>query len=128
MNGMRTKMLLSIAAVVLGIPGLALLFAPDIAVDLLGGTGAASALLAQLAGGMAIALAVNDRMARGTLMGGIHGRPLLVANLCAFTISGLSLLKADAPPAARPWLVGTGVLLLAFAAMFGRLLFVHPRQ
>lgn len=126
---MRTKMLLSIAAVVLGIPGLALLFAPDSAVGLLGGgTGAASALLAQLAGGLAIALAVNDRMARGTLLGGIHGRPLLVANLCAFTISGLSLLKADTPPAARPWLVGTGVLLLAFAAMFGRLLFVHPRQ
>lgn len=125
---MSTKLLLSIAALVLGAPGSFLLFAPELA---LGGLGsrpdAAAELLAQVAGVLAIALGVNNWMARGAAIGGIYGRPLLMANLVAFFSSGLALLKAPNDLVGHPAVIIMAVLLLLCTLGFGRLLFVSPK-
>jgi hypothetical protein len=124
---MRTKHLLSASALVLGMPGLFLLFAPDLALSALGGSpDPTGQLFVQVAGGMCIALGVNNWMARGSVIGGIYVRPLLMGNLCAFATAGLSLLNAPKPLSGHPvLLVIAAVLLLCFVA-FGRLMFIHP--
>lgn len=125
---MSTKLLLSIAALVLGAPGSFLLFAPDLALGALGsGPDAAAELLAQVAGVLAIALGVNNWMARGAAIGGIYGRPLLMANLLAFFSSGLALLKAQEGLAGHPAVIIMAVLLLLCGLGFGRLLFISPK-
>lgn len=124
---MSTKLLLSISALILGLPGVFLLFAPDIALASLGGISDPTALLlVQIAGGLAVALGMNNWMARGTVMGGIYGRPLLVANLCAFFTAGLSMAKAPEPLVGQPVVVALAIVLLLCGLAFGRLLFVHP--
>ena len=125
---MPTKLLLSIAALVLGLPGLFLLFAPDAALATFGSTpDPAAELFTQLAGGLAAAMGIHNWMARGAAIGGIYGRPLLMGNLCAFFTAGLSLLKAPDPLAGHPVVIAMAGLLLLCGAAFGRLLFVHPK-
>lgn len=87
----------------------------------------AATLLAQIAGGFAMALGFNNWLARGAAIGGIYGRPLLMANLLAFFSSGLALLKAPAELAGHPVVVIMAVLLLLCGLGFGRLLFISPK-
>lgn len=127
MGGMSTKLLLTATALLLALPGLFLLFAPDAALAALGGgDGAAPQLMAQLAGAMALALAVNNWMARGAALGGIYGRPLLVADLAAMLTAGLVLVKAETPGGGL-YPMAFGVVFLVLVAAFGRLLFTGPR-
>ena len=124
---MSSKLLLSIAACILGLPGVFLLFAPDLALASLGGNPLPEAqLFAQLAGGLALALGINNWMARGAVIGGIYGRPLLMTDLCAFFITGLGLLKAPGAFGAQPIVIAAGLLYLLCGLAFGRLLFTHP--
>lgn len=126
---MPTKLLLSIAALVLGLPGLFLLFAPDVTLAYFGSAAdPAAQLFTQLAGGFAAAIGINNWMARGAAIGGIYGRPLLMANLCAFFTAGLALLKAPAPLAGHPAVITLTVLLLLCGAAFGRSFFTHPED
>ncbi len=125
---MPTKVLLSIAALVIGLPGLFLLFAPDEALAWFGSAAdPAAQLFTQLAGGFATAIGINNWMARGSAIGGVYGRPLLVGNLVAFFTAGLSLLKAPGPLSGHPAVIAVAVLMLLCGAGFGRLLFVHPK-
>lgn len=125
---MPTKLILSIAALVLGLPGLFLLFAPDVALATCGSTpDPAAELFTQIAGGFAGAFGITNWMARGTAIGGIYGRPLLMGNLCAFFTTGLSLLKAPDPLAGHPVVIAMAVVLLLCGAAFGRSLFTHPK-
>jgi hypothetical protein len=124
---MPTKLILSIAAFVLGLPGLCLLFAPDVALAYFGSAADPAALLfTQLAGGFAVAIGINNWMARGAAIGGIYGRPLLMADLCTCFTAGLGLLKAPDPLAGHPVVITVAVLLLACGVAFGRLLFSSP--
>ena len=124
---MSSKLLLSIAAFLLGLPGVFLLFAPDLALTSLGGTAMPVAeLFTQLAGGLAVALGINNWMARGAAIGGIYGRPLLITDLCAFVTAGLGLLKAPSGMPGNAGLITLGVLLLLCGSAFGRLLFKQP--
>lgn len=126
---MSSKFLLSAAALVLGIPGLFLLFAPDVALLHFGTTAdPAAQLFTQLAGGFAVAIGINNWMARGMAIGGIYGRPLLMANLCTLFTAGLSIVKAPGALGGRPVLLVVAVLLLLCGAAFGRLLFTQPKQ
>jgi hypothetical protein len=124
---MSTKVLLSATALLFGLPGLFLLFAPDVILVSLGEPVAKVPLLmCQLAGAMAFAMAVNNWMARGAAIGGIYGRPLLVANLAAMLTCGFSLVNAEAL-AHGPAPTVVGVVFLLFAAAFGRLMFAGPK-
>lgn len=123
---MSSKLLLSIAAFILGLPGIFLLFAPDLALASIGGNPLPDAqLFTQLAGGLAFALGINNWMARGAVIGGIYGRPLLMTDLCAFFIMGLGLLKAPGELGSQPIVIAAGVLYLLCGLAFGRLLFRH---
>ena len=122
-----SRPILVASALVLGLAGTALLFAPHEALGLLDveSPSATTDVLAQLLGSAWLGLAYGNWTARGLAVGGIHGRAIVIANLMNATTAALVLLRhaiAGAPVAL--WLL---CLVLAAAAIaFGWLLRASP--
>lgn len=123
---MKVNPLLAAAAVVYAIPGLALTFATG---ETLGAIGIAPSLLTdwlgQLAGGSFLGLALLAWFQRHTLIAGIFGRPLLMANLLFTTVTFFATLRTWRQ-VGSPLLLGALVAFGALAALFGSRLFTSP--
>ena len=109
------------------IAGLALLFASDVLLPaLVPELPPAAAWLGQLLGAAWLAIGALNWLQRDAMLGGIYGRPIVLANLVLYFVSALSLLRAlmsaGAPPAL--WLVLVPSVLLA--AVYGALLLRGP--
>ena len=123
---MTVNRLVLAAALAYGLPGLALTFGPDAALAWAGASAAPIDLwLAQLLGAALLGLAFLNWVQRHTLVGGIYGRPLLLANLMFVTIAFFA--------SARVWLdlggrliAVTTVVLGLFVLAFGGSLFRTP--
>jgi hypothetical protein len=107
-----------ISALVLLLGGLALLFAPDDLLPALApGFPPAAAWLGQLLAAAWLAMAALNWLQRTAVLGGIYGRPVVLANIALYFITALSLLRAllggTAPRAA--WLICAPAALLAVA-------------
>jgi hypothetical protein len=117
------------SALLLLLGGLALLFAADALLPrLVPGFPAAGAWLGQLLGAAWLGVAALDWLARGTPLGGIYGRPVVMANAVLHFVSATSLLRAaarDGAPAAL-WLLAVPTALLA--AAYGWLLLRGPLE
>lgn len=114
---MNTKVLLAASAIVLGAAGIAATFAPqELAAALR--FPAAAALLIQLLGAVYFGFAMTNWMAKGSAIGGIYNRPLLVGNIAHWFIGTMALLRAGAYAPAAVYAV--------FAVGFGSLLFTSP--
>jgi hypothetical protein len=123
-GGMKAQPILVVAGLLLLGCGLAALFAPGEMAGFLGSRGQpTSAVVIQLLGGALFALGFLDWFSRFSAIGGIHGRPVLVANLSFFFIAATTLLRhaLGSEGTAVAWLPA-GVAG-ALAAWFGRLLF-----
>jgi hypothetical protein len=81
------------------------------------------ALAVQLAGAPCLGFAVLDWMAQGSVIGGIYGRPVTIANLAHYTIGGLALLKAVLAGAHSALVVAGALAYLVFAALFAAVAF-----
>ncbi len=117
---MNTKKLFMSSALFLALFGLALTFASQ---ELMATTTVQQAFVGQLLGAALCGFALLNWMSKGTVMGGIYGRPLAMGNLVHFTIGGLALLKmaGQLQPA---WLFMTlAICYLVFAALFARAAF-----
>jgi hypothetical protein len=113
------------SAAVLLIGGAAMLFAADaILPRLVPGFPPAGAWLGQLLGAAWLGLAALNWLQRSALLGGIYGRPIVLANLAAYFISATSLARALAEPGvsrAAWWCaVPAAVLALAYGALLLR--------
>jgi len=80
-----------------------------------------AAAVVQLAGALYIGFALLNWSAKGALLGGIYGRPIVLANFAHFAIGAITLLKIVG-------LAEVGLLVAAaaysvFAAWFGYVLF-----
>ena len=117
------------SALLLLLGGLALLFLPDVVLPrLVPGFPVAGAWLGQLLGAAWLGVAALDWLARGTLLGGIYGRPVVTANAVLHFVSATSLLREGArggAPAAL-WLLAAPAALLAVA--WGWLLLRGPLE
>ena len=122
-----SSLLSRVSAAVLLVGGAALLFAPDALLPaLVPGFPPAAAWLGQLLGAAWLGVAALNWSQRAALLGGIYGRPVVLANLSLYLISALSLLRAllrDAAPAALWSLL---VPLAVLAAVYGALLLRGP--
>jgi len=125
---MNTKLLLSSSALLLGLIGIALTFAPDELLKLGAiNTNALNQLVIQLLGALYFAFAMLNWTAKGALIGGIYNRPVAIANLSHFMIGALALSKLLLSPLAAPpvlWILG-GIYVL-YAVCFGVIFFRHP--
>jgi hypothetical protein len=107
-----------VSALLLLIGGLALLFAPDVLLPALApGFPLAAAWLGQLLAAAWLGMAALNWLQRTALLGGIYGRPVVLANGALYFISALSLLRAMAGGTAprAMWLICAPAALLAVA-------------
>lgn len=82
--------------------------------------------VAQLCGALYCGFALLNWMAKGSTLGGIYGRPMMIGNLVHFTMGALVLLKMPGghSHSVVQWpLAGAYVV---FAVLFGYVMFTHP--
>ena len=92
---MSTRLLMILSALVLAALGLAASFVPR---EILMFVGARPdplpGLLVQITGALYLGFAMLNWMARGSLIGGIYGRPVAFGNFMHFTVVALAMLRA----------------------------------
>lgn len=110
-----------------------LLFLPQEILGWLGAGGAAGssplhpALLQVLAAAL-LGFAMLDWMNRFTRIGGIYGRPVVLANFAHAAVAALSLGRAALDGPAAPALWASLAVYAALAVAFGSKLFLAPRR
>ena len=122
-----SRLLMTVSALVLAALGIPCLFVPDVVLQQFSGVSSQPAeLIVQITGALYAGFAVLDWMAKGTLIGGIYGRPLALGNLLHFFAAGMALIKA-APSFPQPLIAWplAGVYAL-IAAGFALVIFRNP--
>jgi hypothetical protein len=124
---MKLNLLVVTSAVVYAIPGLVFTFAPDEVLLRLGVVAGPPLLhwLLELLGGALLGMAIMNAMQRYAMVGGVYGRPLLVANLALLSIGGLSSLRLWRSTGDQRVLIAA-IVSCALLAAYGRLLFKSP--
>jgi hypothetical protein len=117
---------MSASALALGLLGIIATFAPD---DVIAGMGLPESrradLLVQIIGAVYLGFGMLNWMARGSVMGGIYGRPLVMGNLLHFVTAGLAI-SSRVSELSSLW--APAVVYLVFGAGFGLLLVRHPTR
>lgn len=122
---MSSTLVSRVSAAVLLLAGLALLFAPDAVLPRLIPDYPTTALwLGQLLGTAWLGVAALNWSSRATILGGIYGRPIVLANVAIYFIGALVMLSAAARaklPAAVWIAVALAVVLaVAYGWLFWR--------
>lgn len=117
------KLLMGLSAAFMAMAGIALSFMAQELFALQGGS--VTLLLAQMMGALYLGFALLNWMAKGTIIGGVFGRPVAFGNLAHFLIGALAILKVTSGNPA-PWVWPAAVLYTAFALAFGLVVFRHP--
>ncbi len=93
---MNTKYLLTSSAIFLGILGFVLTFMPqEVSHFFLKNDSLENVLFLQLLGALYLGFAIQNWFVKGSLIGGIYNKPILMGNIIHFTIGFFSLLKSD---------------------------------
>jgi hypothetical protein len=114
-----------VSAFVLLVGGTVLLFAPDAVLPaLVPGFPRGAAWLGQLLGAAWLGVAALNWLQRSAVLGGIYGRPVVLANVALYFISALSLLRAllgrGAPTSLWLALAPAAILAAAYGALLVR--------
>lgn len=117
-----SRFLMSASAAWMAACGLLLSFAPH---EVLGAFGAEAVMapVLQLLGAIYLGGAMTNWMAKGSLVGGIFGRPLAMGNLAHFGMGALALVRAALAGSALVWpaaLLYAALALGFYAVAFGR--------
>jgi len=121
------RLLMTASAVLLALLGLPCMFAPDVVLTrLAGSTSTAAEIIVQLTGALYVGFAALNWMSKGSLMGGIYGRPVGVGNLLHFFAGALALLKATSLTGAPSGTWPLALVYTAFAVGFGLVVLRNP--
>lgn len=122
---MNTKLVMGASAAVMGVTGLALSFFPQ---ELSSKTGLQTDnyIVLQLLGALYFAFAALNWMAKGSIIGGIYGKPIVAGNFAHFLIGCLALIKANTVGISASALIGCTIIYALFAIVFGYIMFTHP--
>ena len=91
---MNTKVLLTVSAFFLGVLGLSFSFLPGEILEYFNlDTNQISALLTQIMGALFLGFGLLNWMAKGSIIGGIYNKPLVIGNLMHFGVGAITLLK-----------------------------------
>ncbi len=123
----RPGMLLTLSAIGYFVGAVALVFAPQETAAALGASaGPGQAVLLQVVGSALLGFAMLNWSSRHSRLGGIYGRPLLLANLAFTMTAGLNLLRPTLSDLGRLALTLPTVALLLLAIVFATRLFARP--
>lgn len=122
-----SRILMTVSALTLALLGLPCVFAPDVLLlKLAGSTTPGGELLVQCMGALFMGLAGIDWMSRGSLIGGIYGRPVAIGNLMHFLVAGIALFKAASTLPHSPVAWAVAVVYGLLAAGFAYIIFGDP--
>jgi hypothetical protein len=128
---MNTKLIMTVSAVLLALAGISLTFFPNEIANHIGlGSAKPSQLVIQILGALYFGFAMLNWMAKGSIIGGIYNKPLVIANLSHFVIGGLALIKGltnNNIDRSYAFVILTGVYTI-FAILFGILFVRHPEN
>ena len=125
---MNTKLIMTVSAVFLALAGISLTFFPiEIASDIGLGSAKPSHLVVQILGALYFGFAMLNWMAKGSIVGGIYNKPLVIANLSHFLIGSLALIKGLTHSSSQSYvfIILAGIYSI-FAVLFGILFVRHP--
>jgi hypothetical protein len=80
-----------------------------------------AAAIVQIAGALYVGFALLNWFAKGTLLGGIYGRPIVMANFAHFAMGAIALMKVPGPSAVG--LTVAASVYSVFAVWFAYVLF-----
>jgi hypothetical protein len=121
------RLLMTASALFLFVLGVPCVFAPDLVLQrLVGNTSTIAEIVVQLTGALYVGFSALNWMGKGSLMGGIYGRPVAVGNLLHFFAGAMAVVKVI-PVIGVPaiaWPVALGYLV--FAVGFGLIVLRNP--
>ena len=125
---MNTKPLMTLNAIMLALIGISLIFLPKEILDYFELSASDTLeLLMQITGSLYFAFAMLNWMSKGSIIGGIYGRPIAIANLTHFVIAGLSLIKGIMANTGLSYVIWSiAIAYSIFAILFGIVAFKHP--
>ena len=125
---MNTKPLMTLNAIILALIGISLIFLPKEILDYFELSASDTLeLLMQITGSLYFAFAMLNWMSKGSIIGGIYGRPIAIANLTHFVIAGLTLIKAVLVNTGLSYVIWSiAIAYSIFAILFGIVAFKHP--
>jgi hypothetical protein len=124
----RTKLLLTASAVFMGLAGVGATFMPhELLVHVRQPEAPILVVFIQALGALYLAFAMLNWMSRGATIGGIYGRPLVVANLVHFMMVAIVLVRWAAA-GAPPGIIVLAALYTLFAACFAAVMFGSPAR
>lgn len=119
--------LMRASAGVLLLAGLALLFAADaILPRLIPSFPASGGWLGQLLGAAWLGVAALNWLNKGSRLGGIYGRPVVLTNAALYFVSAMVMLKRAALPDPPAVTIAFTLVFVVFAGLYGWLLFRAP--
>lgn len=125
---MNTRLLFLLSSLLFGASGIALIFSPEALLHALAiEQGMPTFLFVKVVGGLYFGFSILNWMTKSNRTGGIYNRPIVMANLSYFVISGLGIVKTlllYQEVSIVLWAVG--ILNLAFGLLFIFILFKHP--
>lgn len=125
---MNTKLIMTAAAIVTGIAGVAFTFLPAEILSYASlETSTALLLVFQILGALYFAFAMLNWMTKTSIIGGIYNKPIAVANFTHFFIGAMALLKGIMSKPALPYGIwAIAIVYGIFAILFGLILFRNP--
>ena len=125
---MNTKPLMTLNATILALIGISLIFLPKEILQYFELSASDTlVLLMQITGSLYFAFAMLNWMSKGSIIGGIYGRPIAIANLTHFVIAGLSLIKGIMANSGLSYVIWSiAIVYSIFAILFGIVAFKHP--
>ena len=122
---MNTKLLMAANALVLGLMGVGLSFLPEeiaTTIDLKSDT-----IILQLVGALYLGFALLNWMNKEKILGGIYGRPIVMANFAHFLIGGMALIKLTLNGSGSTALHLLTIIYAVFGTAFAIKAFTHPK-
>ncbi len=121
---MNTKLLMIANALILVLMGVSLSFLPQEIANLL--TFQSDPIVLQLLGALYMGFAMLNWMNKEKILGGIYGRPIVMANFAHFVIGGMALIKFVVKGTDSNALLLLTVVYTLFGIAFTYLAFTHP--
>nr|MBC7614169.1 hypothetical protein [Pseudopedobacter sp.] len=125
---MKTKIIMTSSAIMLGSVSIIFSFLPDEVIGYLQFERTQNLVLVfQIIGALYFALAMLNVMSRNSVIGGIYNKPTSISNFAHFSIGSITLIKALFVNIHLPyiyWVVAFVYTVFAFA--FGSIAFFHP--
>ena len=121
---MNSKILMTISAIVLAVPGLGALFAPQEFLTYLGApTSGYLPALVQLFAAALLGLAMINWAVKGSKVGGIYNRPIAVGNLMHFTVGAFTLVHVSMRGHVPVVVIAITVIYALLGIAFGAVVF-----